>query len=68
MFFSDEKEAGLELGRYSAEISLKGIYKIFLKISSPNFVLARASNVFNTYYNPGIVEIIENKKKNNFGS
>lgn len=58
MFFNSEDEAALELGRYSSEIALQGIYKIFVKISSPSFVLSRATNVFATYYNPAEIQII----------
>lgn len=57
----DEIKAAHELGRFSSEIALKGIYKIFLKVSSPGFVISRASSVFSTYYRPSEIEIIENE-------
>ncbi|MCK5536752.1 MAG: hypothetical protein KAI79_07985 [Bacteroidales bacterium] len=56
------EEAALELGQYSAEVALSGIYKIFVRISSPDFVISRATQVFSTYYNPGSIEIIEKNK------
>jgi len=60
MFFnSNEIEAGLAIGRYSAEMALKGIYKIFVRISTPQFVLSRATSVFSTYYNHAEITIIE---------
>lgn len=61
MFFSSHIEAAMELGRYSSESALNGIYKIFVKISSPQFVLSRAANVFATYYNPADIQIITAK-------
>ena len=64
MFFPNIQDACWEIGRYSADIALNGIYKIFLKVSSPNFILGRATSVFNTYYNPGNIEIIEKESNN----
>lgn len=59
MFFNNETEGAREVGKYSAELSLNGIYKIFVRISSPSFVLSRATSVFATYYSPGEIKIVE---------
>lgn len=60
MFFNDdEKKAANELGKYSAEIALKGVYKIFVMISTPSFMLSRASSIFGTYYQPSDIKIVE---------
>jgi hypothetical protein len=48
-----------ELGKYSAEVALSGVYKIFIRISNPDFVISRATQVFSTYYQPGSIEITE---------
>jgi len=61
LFFPSHKDAALELGRFSSESALNGIYKIFIKISSPQFVLSRATNVFATYYNPADIQILTAK-------
>lgn len=64
MFFNGNYcKAAREIGRYSAEVALKGIYKIFVRVSSPNFVLSRASNIFSTYYNPADIKVIESADK-----
>ncbi|MHC1704165.1 MAG: hypothetical protein AB9846_09685 [Tenuifilaceae bacterium] len=55
--------AANEIGRYSAEIALKGIYKIFVRVSSPHFVLSRASSIFSTYYQPADIRVIESAEK-----
>ncbi len=44
------------LGSYSAETALKGFYKVFLLIASPQFLMQRASKIFTTFYNPSQVE------------
>lgn len=57
-----EEKMSWELGRYSSEKLLKGVYKIFLRVSSPLFVLERAKNVMTTHYNPGTIDVIDKTK------
>lgn len=64
LFFNgNHKEAAHILGRYSSEIALKGIYKIFVRVSSPHFVLSRASSIFSAYYKPSEIKVIESKDR-----
>jgi hypothetical protein len=64
LFFNGNHiEAAHILGRYSAEIALKGIYKIFVRVSSPHFVLSRASSIFSAYYKPSEIKVIESKDR-----
>ncbi|MBN2348188.1 MAG: hypothetical protein JXJ22_05085 [Bacteroidales bacterium] len=61
MFFSgDMRKGGEEIGKYSAEIALKGIYKVFLLIASPKFLIQRASRIITTYYQPSRAIVNEN--------
>jgi len=62
-FDGNHTEAAHMLGRYSAEVALKGIYKIFVRVSSPHFVLSRASSIFSAYYNPSVIRVIEGKDR-----
>ncbi|MBN2520056.1 MAG: hypothetical protein JXB17_06105 [Bacteroidales bacterium] len=63
LFFNhNEKEAALELGRQSADIALTGVYKIFVMISTPAFMLSRATSIFSTYYRPSDIKIVESEK------
>jgi len=64
LLFADDKEAAWKLGRFSSEVLLKGVYKIFIRVSSPLFVLSRVSNVLGSHYRPAQVEIIEKGKQN----
>jgi hypothetical protein len=48
-----------ELGRYSAEEALKGIYKVFLKIGSPEFVVSAAATIWKQYYDTGRLSILK---------
>jgi len=55
-YHGDRKTGGDELGSWSAEVSLKGFYKVFLLIASPQFLLQRASKIFTTFYEPSEIE------------
>jgi hypothetical protein len=53
---SDPRTGGDQIGSYSAETALKGFYKVFLLIASPQFLMQRASKIFTTFYKPSQVE------------
>lgn len=64
LFYNGEHtKAAREIGRFSSDIALKGIYKFFVRISSPQFVLSRASSIFSTYYQPSDIKVIESTDK-----
>jgi hypothetical protein len=64
MFFKgDYKNGAWEMGRFSAEKALTGIYKIFVKASSPGYIIQRASRVFATYYQPCIMASMKTTDK-----
>lgn len=65
LFYNNDIIKGAwESGRYSAEKALKGIYKIFVKASSPSYLIARASRVFSTYYRPCELKSVRNEGNN----
>jgi hypothetical protein len=40
---------------------LKGIYRTFIRIASPRFVLSLASRIFSTYFRPGTMRVVERR-------
>ncbi len=59
LFFDGNIEkAAYEMGKDSAFQALKGIYKIFVKIASVDFVLRRSKTVFSTYYSGGLIDVL----------
>lgn len=57
MFYGgDNKKCGDDLGYYSAEVALKGFYKVFILIASPSNLVQRASKIITTYYQPSEVD------------
>ncbi|HCT30416.1 MAG TPA: hypothetical protein DIW31_06720 [Bacteroidales bacterium] len=60
MFYNlNAQKAGEELGKYSAQVALTGIYKVFLLVATPQYLIKRASKMMETFYIPSEVEIIE---------
>lgn len=51
-FYEGDKKGAFESGKYSAEKSLNNIYKFFLKLGSPGFILKKSSTIISTYYQP----------------
>ncbi len=47
----------LEMGRQSAHEAVRGIYKIFFKFGSPEFVIQRAAQVWSRYYDSGQLQV-----------
>jgi hypothetical protein len=47
------------MGAASAEYGIKGVYKIFFKVGSPEFIIGRAARVFGSYYDTGRIEVVE---------
>jgi hypothetical protein len=62
MFYSSPREGAWKSGRFSAEEALTGIYKVFVVISSPSFLVKRASRMLATFYSPSEVEVIDSSK------
>jgi hypothetical protein len=60
MFFNNDiKKGAWDLGRFSAEVALNGIYKIYVKLSSPAHIVSRGSRVFAAYYTPSKMEVVK---------
>jgi hypothetical protein len=53
LFYGGDKMGLWELGRYAADFGLRGIYKVFVRIGSPYFLIKKTGRVFKTFYDPG---------------
>jgi len=64
MFFEgDMKAAGLDIGRFSADYGLKGVYKVFLMMATPQALMRASKRIISLYYKGVDVDILEVKKK-----
>jgi hypothetical protein len=59
LFYDGREEGAWEVGRTSAENALKGVYKIFVKVGSPGFIISRASRIFTNMLQPGEMKVVE---------
>lgn len=59
----DYKKAAKESGRFSAELGLKSVYKIFVKVASPHYIMKRAGRVFTSYYAPSEIAVVDSHDK-----
>ncbi len=61
-FHGGNSKGAWEVGRYSADFGLRGIYKIFVKLGSPEKLAERAADVLPKYYDPCSMEIVSAQK------
>jgi hypothetical protein len=52
LYHGGRPSGAIDIGRFSAERSLRGIYRFFVRLGSPESLIERASSVFATYYRP----------------
>jgi len=62
LFYKNDLSGAYDIGEYSAEYALKGIYKAFVKFGSPEFLIKKASTIMSNYYHPSTMEVVEMKK------
>jgi hypothetical protein len=62
LLYQNETKGAWECGRYSAKAALTGIYKLYVKMSSPNHIIDRAGRVLQAYYDPSELKIVSTGK------
>ena len=64
LFYDGQDKGAWEAGRFSADHGLQGVYKVFVKVATPQFLISRAGRIFSSYYRPSQIEIDEVKAGN----
>jgi len=59
----DQRKTGLEVGKFSASYGLKGVYKVFLMIATPQALMRASKRIISIYFSNTEVNIDEVKKK-----
>ncbi len=62
MFYKDVIKGSYELGIFSSEQAIKGIYKMLVMVSSPSFIVNRTSSIMTNYYRPCVMDITKRAK------
>jgi len=64
LFYNDDiKKSSWEIGRYSAEVGLKGIYKVFVLIATPQFIIKRGGKILSSFYQPSVLTVGDERSK-----
>jgi|SRR5690606_29887738 len=64
MFYDfNVKKAAWDSGNYSAKVALTGVYKVFILISTPAFMMARAGKIMASFYDQAVLNVVENRSK-----
>ncbi len=56
---SDPIAFAREIGEYSASVTLTGVYKVFLLVATPKYILRKSSRLMKTFYNEAEAEAME---------
>ena len=59
----DEQAAGLSVGRFSADYGLKGVYKVFLLIATPQALMRASKRIISVYFDNVEVTVDKINKK-----
>jgi hypothetical protein len=59
LFFGGDPAGARELGRFSADQTLRGIYKMFVKLHDPMWTVKKSTAVFSAYYRPGLCDLVD---------
>jgi hypothetical protein len=59
MFYNGNMRGAWDAGRHSADTGLKGIYRFFIQVASPQFIIKKASTILPTYYKPSTMKALE---------
>ena len=62
LFYDGDPKGAIECGRYSAEKGLKGIYRTFIKLGSPEFIGKCATVILPTFYEPSKIVVQSTEK------
>jgi uncharacterized protein (TIGR02265 family) len=56
---AQEPDVLVKMGRASCDYGVTGVYRIFFKVGSPEFLVSRGAHVFSSYYDTGQMRVVE---------
>lgn len=62
IFMDNKLEKMRQLGNLNASKLLRGIYKLYAKLGSPNTFIKRAAKIFSGFFTPGNLSVVEETK------
>jgi hypothetical protein len=58
----DQKLTAITMGRFSANIALRGVYMIYVKLGTPAHIIERGSRVMSAYFEPSELKVVKSSK------
>jgi hypothetical protein len=59
LFFQNNQEkTARTMGRFSADDALSGVYKFFVRMGSPKFLIERSTSLMKTYFQPCEIQVL----------
>ncbi len=62
IFYNGNEKVAWDIGRFSADYSLKGVLKVFVRMGSTLFMMKRSSAIIAKYYEPMEMKTVEGRK------
>ena len=62
LFYGGKTTGAWEQGRYTAETNLHGVYRVFVRVASPQFLIRNTAALWNSYYFGSQAKIVESDK------
>jgi len=63
LYNGNAQKGGEDLGKYSAQMALTGIYKVFLLVATPQYLMKKASRMIEHFYTPSEIIVSESSSK-----
>jgi len=63
LFYGGNMRGAWESGHFSAEEGLSGLYRAFIAVSTPHFVIKKATTVLPTFYRPVAIELTQLERR-----
>lgn len=63
LFYKGDPAGAREIGAFSADYALKGVYKVFVKMTSFKFFISRTVSILQTYYKPCVAQVVLSEPK-----
>lgn len=62
IFYGGTTEGNWKEGRYAAENDLHGVYRAFVRMASPQFLMRNTASIWSSYYAETEAQLVEGKK------
>ncbi len=59
MFYGGNSDGAWQEGRYTAETNLRGVYRVFIKVASPQSLVKNTASLWRSYYDGSTARVLE---------